>query len=84
LADKKQNPPETHVSGGFLFFCDLAGGGSDGVGSLVEGVLDFAAQKGQNGNNNESDQRDEKTVLNEGLALFFLEKACQHGGWFTS
>jgi hypothetical protein len=60
----------------------LAGGGSDGVGSLVEGVLDFAAQQGQNGDNNQGDQGDQQAVFNEGLAFFFLEKTIDHDGTF--
>jgi hypothetical protein len=47
----------------------------DGVGSGVEGVLDAVAQDREDGDDNQSDQRDQQAVLYEGLALFFVQKA---------
>ena len=55
------------------------GGGCDGVSSRREDAFDLVAQKGQNRDNNEGDQGDQKSVFNEGLALFFLQKLFHHG-----
>ena len=54
------------------------GSGVHGVAGLVEGVLDLGAQECENADNNESDERDEQAVLDEGLALFFLQKLFDH------
>ena len=54
--------------------------GVDRVGGGAEHAFDLAAQERQNGDNNQSDQGDQKSVFNEGLALFFLQKLFHHGG----
>ena len=62
-------------------FADLWGSGGrvHGTGSCVECVLDLATQEGQDADDDESDERDEQAILDEGLALFFLQKLFDHG-----
>ena len=55
------------------------GGRVHGGGCRVEGVLDFATKQRQNADDDESDERDEQAILDEGLALFFLQKLFDHG-----
>ena len=62
--------------------CFGSGGGVHGIGRFVEGVLDLAAQEGQDADDDESDERDEQAIFNEGLALFFLQKLVDHDECF--
>ena len=56
----------------------LGSGGVDGVGSGAEGVTDAATQQRQNGDDHKSHQRDQKTILDQCLALFFTDETVQH------
>ena len=76
MALEMQNPPRS--SGRVLFDSFELGGCVHGVAGLVEGVLDLGAQESQDADNDKSDERDEQAVLDEGLALFFLQKLFDH------
>jgi hypothetical protein len=52
--------------------------GFDGVSCAVEGVFDAVSQKAENGDNNQSDERDEQTVFNQGLSVFLMQKCVEH------
>ena len=54
------------------------GGCVHGTGSGVECVLDLATEEGQDADDDESDERDEQAILDEGLTLFFLQKLFDH------
>ncbi len=75
-AKSTKSPPNF----GGLFGSDSfeSGGRVHGVCGLVEGVLDLGTQESENADNNECDERNQEAVLDEGLALFFLQKLFDH------
>jgi len=71
---EKQNSPQNRSFGGYLVpFFRLGSRGVDAVGGGVERRFDAAAQQSQDGDDDKRDERDEQAILDEGLALFFLQ-----------
>ena len=52
--------------------------GDERVVDNVENRVDFATEDCQNGDDNQSDQRDQQTILNQRLSFFFLHKTLDH------